>query len=50
VPVIGVPFGYTSEPVAKFGPDRLVDSYDRMWEAIMALLGEAPSPRLPGRH
>jgi phosphoglycolate phosphatase len=50
VPVIAVPFGYTSEPVAKFGPDRLVDSYDRMWEAIIALLGEAASPRLPGRH
>jgi len=38
--VIAVPFGYTPEPVAKFAPDRLVDSYDRMWEAITAVLGD----------
>ena len=34
VPVIGVTFGYTTKPVAEFGPDYLADSYDEVWPLI----------------
>jgi phosphoglycolate phosphatase len=40
VPVIAVPFGYTPEPIASFGPDRVVEHYDDMWEAVEAVLGK----------
>lgn len=35
---IGVPFGYTDVPMAKLAPDRLVDHYDRLIEAVEELL------------
>ena len=38
VPVIAVPFGYTPQPIASFGPDMVVDHYDQMWAAVTALL------------
>lgn len=34
VPVIAVPFGYASRPVAEFGPDYTVEHYGQMWDAI----------------
>lgn len=38
VPVIAVPFGYTPQHVSTFNPDRVVEHYDDMWEAVTALL------------
>ena len=35
---IGVPFGYTDVPMARLGPDRLVDHYDLLIEAVEELL------------
>lgn len=38
IPVIAVPFGYTDTPVAELGPDRIVDHFDALTEAIDQLL------------
>jgi len=38
VPVIGVTFGYTSRPVADFGPDHLISHFDEGWVAIASAL------------
>ncbi len=35
---VGVPFGYTDVPMAQLAPDRLVDHYDRLIEAVEELL------------
>lgn len=37
VPVVGVTFGYTVEPIAIFGPDRVIAHYDELWDAVGAL-------------
>lgn len=37
VPVVAVTFGYTPEPVAIFGPDRLIDHFDGLWDAVASL-------------
>ncbi len=37
VPVIAVPFGYTPQPVASFGPDALIAHYDEAWPVIAGL-------------
>ncbi len=37
VPVVAVTFGYTPEPVASFGPDRLIDHFDQLWDAVASL-------------
>ncbi len=37
VPVVAVTFGYTPVPVATFGPDRLIDHFDALWEAVASL-------------
>ncbi|MQT11238.1 phosphoglycolate phosphatase [Segnochrobactrum spirostomi] len=37
VPVIGVTFGYTDQPVASFGPDRTIDHFDELWDAVATL-------------
>jgi phosphoglycolate phosphatase len=34
VPVVAVTFGYTSQPVATFGPDVLIDHFDELWAAL----------------
>ncbi|MBO0732870.1 MAG: phosphoglycolate phosphatase [Methylocapsa sp.] len=42
VPVIAVSFGYTKEPAALFGPDRVIGDYSELWDAIHALrIGQA---------
>ena len=41
VPVIGVPFGYTPQPVAEFGPDRMIAHFDEAYEAIQDLFALA---------
>jgi phosphoglycolate phosphatase len=37
VPVVAVSFGYTSEPVDTFKPDRVIGHYDELWGAVAAL-------------
>ena len=37
VPVVAVTFGYTSEPVDTFKPDRVISHYDELWDAVEAL-------------
>ena len=39
VPVVAVTFGYTDVPVAKLGPDRTIDDFSALPEAVMGLLG-----------
>lgn len=43
VPVIGVTFGYTAEPIETFKPDALVSHYSEAYGPIMAMLGP-PQP------
>lgn len=38
VPVIGVTFGYTPQPIETFRPDALVDDFAQAYEPIMAAL------------
>ena len=42
VPVVAVTFGYTPVPVASFGPDRLIDHFDELWDAVAGLGIAAP--------
>ncbi len=37
IPVVAVSFGYTPVPVATFGPDRLIDHFDQLWDAVASL-------------
>ena len=37
VPVVAFNFGYTSEPVDTFKPDRVIGHYDELWGAVEAL-------------
>ena len=37
VPVVAVNFGYTSEPIDSFKPDRVIGHYDELWGAVAAL-------------
>ena len=37
IPVMAVNFGYTSEPVETFKPDRVIGHYDELWGAVAAL-------------
>lgn len=37
VPVVGVAFGYTDQPIAVFAPDRVIAHYDELWGAVETL-------------
>jgi phosphoglycolate phosphatase len=37
VPVVAVNFGYTSEPIDSFKPDRVIGHYDELWGAVETL-------------
>jgi phosphoglycolate phosphatase len=37
IPIVAVNFGYTSEPVDIFKPDRVIGHYDELWGAVAAL-------------
>jgi phosphoglycolate phosphatase len=37
IPIVAVNFGYTSEPVDSFKPDRVIGHYDELWGAVAAL-------------
>lgn len=39
LPVIAVTFGHTDAPVATMGPDRLIDHFDELYEAVKAVAG-----------
>ena len=39
IPVIAVPFGYTDTPVRELGPDRVIEGFDELIEAIGDLVG-----------
>lgn len=41
VPVIGVPFGYTPQPVSSYGPDRMISHFDEAWDVIQDLFARA---------
>lgn len=41
IPVVAVTFGYTPEPVATFGPDRLIDHFDELDDALRAFVSLA---------
>lgn len=38
VPIIGVTFGYTAEPIESFKPDALVSDFSQAYQPIMAVL------------
>lgn len=37
VPIVAVTFGYTDIPVKELSPDRLIDHYDDLWDAVEAI-------------
>ncbi len=37
IPVVAVDFGYTTVPVAEFGPDRVISHFDHLYEAVQEL-------------
>jgi phosphoglycolate phosphatase len=37
IPIVAVNFGYTSEPIDSFKPDRVIGHYDELWGAVAAL-------------
>ncbi len=37
IPIVAVNFGYTSVPVDRFKPDRVIGHYDELWGAVAAL-------------
>ena len=37
IPVIAVPFGYTDVPVAKLGPDLVIEHFDELPDAVRRL-------------
>jgi phosphoglycolate phosphatase len=37
IPVVAVTFGYTDTPVAKLGPDVIIDHFDELWDAVEAI-------------
>lgn len=38
VPVLGVSFGYTPQPISEYAPDRIIAHFDAGYDAIMELL------------
>jgi phosphoglycolate phosphatase len=41
IPVVALSFGYSDTPVADLDPDRLIDHYDQLFEAVTTLLKAA---------
>ena len=39
IPVIAVPFGYTTEPVENFRPTRIIQHFDKLLQAVEDVLG-----------
>jgi phosphoglycolate phosphatase len=43
VPVVAVSFGYTDVPVRDLNPDRVIDHFDELFDAVEALLAGEPA-------
>ena len=43
IPIVCVSFGYTSVPVAELRPDRIIDRYDELVDAVDVLLRQRPA-------
>ncbi|MGY2051625.1 HAD family hydrolase [Methylobacterium sp. JK268] len=39
IPVVAVPFGYTDVPVQDLGPDRVIEHFDALFDAVRHLAG-----------
>jgi len=37
VPVIAFTFGYTDQPIETYAPDRVIDHFDALWDAVESL-------------
>jgi phosphoglycolate phosphatase len=37
VPVVAFTFGYSDQPIANYAPDRAIDHFDALWEAVAGL-------------
>ena len=37
-PVVAVTFGYTDRPVSELGPDRVIEHFSQLPEAVVALV------------
>ncbi len=37
IPVVAVPFGYTDVPVEALGPDRVIEGFDELFDAVQSL-------------
>jgi phosphoglycolate phosphatase len=40
IPSVAVTFGYTDIPVGQLNPDRIIDHYDELFDAVSSLLGQ----------
>jgi phosphoglycolate phosphatase len=38
IPVVAVTFGYTDRPVTELGPDRVIEHFSELPEAVRALV------------
>jgi phosphoglycolate phosphatase len=47
VPVVGVTFGYTEQPIATYAPDRVIDHYHELVGAIDSLFPAAARATAP---
>jgi len=41
IPSVAVTFGYTDIPVRQLDPDRIIDHYDELFDAVSSLLGQS---------
>ena len=52
IPSVAVTFGYTDIPVPQLNPDRIIDHYDELFDAVSSLLGQdldLPASQSSGR-
>ncbi len=47
VPIVAVDFGYTEQPVASYGPNRVISHFDDLWDAVADIHGEDRSAARP---
>jgi phosphoglycolate phosphatase len=45
VPVVAVPFGYTDVPVESLNPDRVIEHFDELPEAVARVMAGARAPQ-----
>ncbi len=42
IPVVAVDFGYSEHPVATYNPDRIISSFDQLFEVAVELINQRP--------